>query len=77
MRRKRITPLTATSVRQFASRRGFLLAKETRQPRLYKLFDLSCGQAAPVKSRDVERGYSWRLAEADAWLRQQPLLRDL
>jgi hypothetical protein len=75
MRRKRLTPLTATSVRLLASRRGYLLAREA--PRLYKLFDLSGRRATPVKSRDAKRGYSWRLAEADAWLRKQPLLRDL
>lgn len=73
MRRKRHTPLTATSVRLLASRRGYLLAREA--PRLYKLFDLSGRRATPVKS--AKRGYGWRLSEADAWLRKQPLLRDL
>ena len=77
MPRNRTTPLTTTSVRQLASRRGYLLAKEDRQPRLYKLFDLSGKRAAPVPSKDPKRRYSWRLADADAWLRKQPLLRDL
>lgn len=75
MRRKRTTPPTASSVRQLASRRGYLLAREA--PRLYKLFDLSGRRATPVKSKDPRRGYHWRLAEVDAWLRKQPLLRDL
>ena len=75
MRRSRITPPTATSVRQLASRRGYLLAREA--PRVFKLFDLSGRRAAPVKSKDAKRGYSWRLGEVDAWLRKQPLLRDL
>jgi hypothetical protein len=77
MPRYRITPLTTTSVRQLASRRGYLLAREDRQRRLYKLFDLSGRRAAPIPSKDPKRRYTWRLAEADAWLRGQPLLRDL
>jgi hypothetical protein len=75
MRRKRRIPPTPSSVRQLANRRGFLLAREA--PRLYKLFDLSGNRAAPVKSRDAARSYTWRLADADAWLRKQPLMRDL
>jgi hypothetical protein len=75
MRRKRHSPPTATSVRQLASRRGYLLAREA--PRLYKLFDLSGNRASPVKSKDAKRAYIWRLADADAWLRKQPLLRNL
>ena len=77
MPRYRIMPLTTTSVRQLASRRGYLLAKEDRQRRLYKLFDLSGRRAAPIPSKDPKRRYTWRLADADAWLRRQPLLRDL
>ena len=76
MPRYRITPLTTTSVRQLASRRGYLLAREDRQRRLYKLFDLSARRAAPIPSKDPKRRYTWRLADADAWLRTQPLLRD-
>jgi hypothetical protein len=74
MQRTRITPPTASSVRQLASRRGYLLAREA--PRVFKLFDLSGRRAEPVKSRDAKRGYNWRLAEVDQWLRDQPLLRD-
>jgi hypothetical protein len=77
MMRKRKTPPTATSVRLLARRRGYLLSREERQPRLYKLFDLSGKRAVPVPSRDAKRSYSWRLADADAWLRKQPLLRNL
>ena len=76
MRRKRTTPPTASSVRQLATRRGYLLTKEDRQRRVYKLFDLSGRLAAPVPSKDAKRRYSWRLVDADAWLRKQPLLRD-
>jgi hypothetical protein len=75
MRRRRVSPPTASSVRQLASRRGYLLAREA--PRLYKLFDLSGKRASPVKSKDAKRAYIWRLGDADAWLRKQPLLRDL
>jgi hypothetical protein len=75
MQRARITPPTASSVRQLASRRGYLLAREA--PRRYKLFDLSGRKAQPVKSRDANRAYVWRLLDVDAWLRKQPLLRDL
>ena len=77
MPRYRKTPLTSTSVRRLASRRGFLLAKENRPLRLFKLFDLSGRRAAPVPSKDPQLRYAWRLADADAWLRKQPLLRDL
>lgn len=77
MPRYRTTPLTTTSVRQLASRRGYLLAKEGRTPRLCKLFDLSGQRAAPVPSDDPKRRYTWRLADADTWLRKRPLLRDL
>ena len=77
MPRYRKTPLTTTSVRQLASRRGYLLAKEDRTPRLCKLFDLSGQRTAPIPSKDPRRRYTWRLADADAWLRKQPLLRDL
>lgn len=77
MPRKRTTPPTASSVRQLASRRGYLLAREERQRRLCKLFDLAGRRAAPVPSTDPTRRYTWRLADADAWLRKQPLLRDL
>ncbi len=75
MHRTRLSPPTASSARQLASRRGYLLTREA--PRLYKLFDLSGKRAAPVKSRDAKRAYIWRLADVDAWLRKQPLLRDL
>ena len=76
--RKRTIPPTASSVRQLAARRGYLLTKEAdQQPRRYKLFDLSGRRAAPVQSWDAKHRYSWRLRDADAWLRQQPMLRDL
>lgn len=75
MRRKRHSPLTASGVRQLASRRGYLLTREA--PRAYKLFDLSGRRAYPVKSKDGTRGYTWRLTDVDAWLRKQPLLREL
>ncbi len=78
MRRKRTIPPTASSVRQLAARRGYLLTnEEAQQPRRYKLFDLSGRCAAPVQSKDAMHRYSWRLRDADAWLRQQPMLRDL
>lgn len=78
MRRKRTIPPTASSVRQLAARRGYLLtSEEDQRPRRYKLFDLSGRRTAPVQSKDAERRYSWRLRDADAWLRQQPMLRDL
>jgi hypothetical protein len=70
-------PPTATSVRQLALRRGYLLTKEEQQRRLCKLFDLSGQRAAPVPSNNPERRYTWRLADADAWLRKRPLLRNL
>jgi hypothetical protein len=77
MRRTRRIPPTASSVRKLATRRGYLLTKEGQQPRRYKLFDLSGRRAAPVASKDAKHRYSWRLADVDHWLRQQPLLRDL
>ena len=76
MPRYRNTPLTTTSVRLLASRRGYLLAKEDRHTRLCKLFDLSGQRAAPIPSQNPKSRYTWRLADADAWLRQQPLIRD-
>lgn len=77
MPRYRKTPLTSTSVRKLASRRGYLLTKDGLVPRTYKLFDLSARRTAPVPSKDPNRRYTWRLADADAWLRKQPLLRDM
>ncbi len=77
MRRKRKTPPTASSVRQLATRRGYLLTRETLKPRTYKLFDLSGRKATPVPSIDAKRRYTWRLSDVDTWLRKQPLLRDL
>jgi len=77
MPRYRTSPLSTTSVRQLASRRGYLLAKDDRLPRSCKLFDLSGQRAAPVPSEDPKRRYTWRLVDADTWLRKRPLLRDL
>lgn len=77
MPRRRTTPPTASSVRQLARRRGYLLARDDRHPRLYKLFDLSARRTAPIPSKDPKRRYSWRLTDADAWLRKQPFLSDL
>jgi hypothetical protein len=75
MYRKRTTPPTASSVRQLAAKRGFLLAKEGKAPRCYKLFDLSGRRATPIPSRR-RADYTWQLVDADAWLRKQSLLRD-
>jgi hypothetical protein len=76
MPRYRKTPLTSTSVRLLANRRGYLLTRGERRPRLYKLFDLSGERAVQVPSKDPKNRYVWRLSDADAWLREQPLLRD-
>lgn len=78
MRRKRTIPPTASSVRELAARRGYLLTREqNQQPRCYKLFDMSGWRTSPVPSQDAAHGYSWRLRDADAWLRQRPMLRNL
>ena len=76
MPRYRKAPLTSTSVRQLASRRGYLLTKDERQSRQFKLFDLSGKRAVAVPSKDPKNRYAWRLSDADAWLRRRPLLRD-
>lgn len=76
MLRKRRTPPTATSVRELASRRGYLLTRDDQHPRHYKLFYMSGQRTEPVASRTGAGRFTWRLAEADAWLRQQPLLRE-
>ena len=75
MRRKRHTPPTTTSVRGLAFRRGYLLAIDKQSARLFKLFNLM-GRATPMPSKDGAHHYSWRLRDADAWLRKQPLLSD-
>jgi len=77
MPRKRRTPPTVSSVRELAARRAYLLRKEDGASRRYRLFCLSERRVSPVASEDPRHRYSWRLAEADAWLRTQPLLRDL
>ena len=75
MPRRRTTPPTASSVRGLATKRGYLLTKERQPPHLFKLISL-VGRAAPMLSKDKKHRYSWKLADADAWLRKQPLLRD-
>jgi len=75
MKRNRNTPPTTSSVRSLAARRGYLLAEEQRSARLFKLISL-VGRAVPMPSRDSKNRYSWKLVDADAWLRKQPLLRD-
>ena len=75
MPRLRHTPPTTSSVRGLATRRGYLLAADQRAVRLFKLIRL-VGRAAPMPSSDSKHRYSWKLADADAWLRKQPLLSD-
>src|SRR5262245_53345381 len=75
MRRERNTPPTTTNVRGLAVRRGYLLAIDKRSARLFKLFNLR-GRATVMPSKDGAHQYSWRLRDADAWLRKQPLLSD-
>src|SRR5262249_43626913 len=75
MRRDRHTPPTPSSVRGLATRRGYLLAADQRATRTFKLISL-VGRAATMPSRDDKHRYSWKLADADAWLRKQPLLSD-
>ena len=75
MRRERHTPPTTTSVRGLAVRRGYLLAIDKQSARLFKLFNL-IGRAAPMPSKDGAHQYGWKLRDADAWLRKQPLLSD-
>jgi hypothetical protein len=75
MRRDRHTPPTPSSVRGLATRRGYLFAADQRSTRMFKLISL-VGRAAPMLSRDGKHRYSWKLADADAWLRKQPLLSD-
>ena len=77
MPRKRTTPPTASSVRQLATRRAYLLKREDGQSQRFRLFSLSERRVAPIATKDPKQRYSWRLADADAWLRKQPLLRDL
>lgn len=76
MPRRRATPPTASSVRGLATRRAYLLNREDSEPFGYKMFSLSGRRVDPISSGDPEHKYSWRLAEADAWLRRQPLVRD-
>jgi len=76
MPRQRATPPTTNSVRGLATRRAYLLNKEEQEPYGFKMFSLCGERVAPVSSEDPKHRYSWRLAEADAWLRKQPLLRD-
>jgi hypothetical protein len=75
MWRERNTPPTTTSVRGLAVRRGYLLATDKKSARLFKLFNLM-GRATPMASKDGARQYSWKLRDADAWLRKQPLISD-
>jgi len=73
VRRRRKTPLTTSAVRGLARRRGYLLAIEARSPRLFKLISF-VGKTALMPSKDPKHRYAWKLVDADAWLRQQPLL---
>jgi hypothetical protein len=75
MRRERNTPPTTTSVRGLAVRRGYLLAIDKQSARLFKLFNL-IGRATAMPSKDRAHQCSWKLRDADAWLRKQPLLSD-
>jgi hypothetical protein len=75
MQRKRHTPPTRSSVRELASRRGFLLTSDQRSARLYKLISFG-DRVTPIPSNDNKHPYSWKLDHADSWLRRQPLLRD-
>ncbi len=76
MPRKRATPPTTSSVRGLATRRAYLLNKEEGEPHGFRIFSLSGRKVDAVSSNDPEHRYRWGLAEADAWLRKQPLLRD-
>jgi hypothetical protein len=69
------TPPTTTGVRDLAVRRGYLLAIDKQSARLFKLFNLM-GRATPMPSKDGAHQYCWKLRDADAWLRKQPLLSD-
>src|SRR5262249_37638406 len=75
MRRDRTTPPTPSSVRGLATRRGYLFAADQRSTRMFKLISL-LGLAAPLRSQDGKQPYSWKRADADAWLTKQPLLSD-
>jgi hypothetical protein len=75
MPRRRTTPPTASSVRGLATKRG-LPADEGEAAAASLQIDQSCGRAAPMLSKDKKDRYSWKLADADASLRKQPLLRD-
>jgi hypothetical protein len=75
MRRVRYSPPTTGSVRGLATRRGYLLAVDKQSTRRFKLFSL-LGRATPMPSKHGEHRYSWKLRDADAWLRKQPLLSD-
>ena len=77
MPRKRESPPTVSSVRGLAARRAYLLNREQQEPYGFRMFSLSGQTVAAVSSEDPDHRYSWRLTEADAWLRKQPLLRDL
>lgn len=77
MPRRRGTPPTVSSVRGLAARRAILLKREGQEPYRFRLFSLSGRMVAAISSDDPEHKFSWRLDDADAWLRKQPLLRDL
>ena len=74
--RQRTTPPTLTSVRGMAKRRAYLLNREVQAPYGFRMFSLSGERVSAISSTDPDYRYSWTLNEADAWLRQQPLLRD-
>jgi hypothetical protein len=76
MPRNRATPPTTSSVRGLATRRAYLLNREVKEPYGFKMFSLSGSRVDPISSGDPKHKYSWELAEADAWLRKQPLVRD-
>ena len=77
MPRKRELPPTVSSVRGLAARRAYLLNREQQEPYGFRMFSLTGQTVAAVSSDDPNHRYSWRLLEADAWLRKQPLLRNL
>jgi len=75
MRRERNTPPTTTSVRGLATRRGYLLTSDKQSTHRFKLISL-VGRATPMPTKDGAHRYSWKLRDADTWLREQPLLSD-
>jgi hypothetical protein len=77
MPRKRELPPTVSSVRGLAARRAYLLTREQPEPYGFRMSSLSGQRVAAVSTDDLDHRYSGRILAADAWLRKQPLLRDL